>query len=155
MLQGMKIALAILLIILAVLACGCTSTAPAESSCPVIPVTTAVTAIPDLTGNWTGPMKGYDEGTGFTDYPDLTMMLSVTEQHDRFFSGYLVFTSTSDKEESESVAGVIGRDGKTLTMVEKGGGYNTGVILSEDEIELTYVNDGTPYSIAVDSFRRV
>ncbi len=150
----MKIAFAILLVIIAVLACGCTSTAPAESSCPVIPVTN-VTAIPDLTGNWTGPMKGYDEGTGFTDYPDLTMRLTVTEQHDRIFSGYLVFTYKSSEKESESVAGVISRDGRTLTMVEKGGGYNTGIILSNDEIELTYVNDGTPYSIAVDSFRRV
>ena len=40
-------------------------------------------------------------------------------------------------------------------MVEKGGGYNTGLILSKDEIALTYVHDATPYSVAADSFKRV
>jgi hypothetical protein len=151
----MKIAFPILMVVLVILACGCTATAPAVPASPVVPAAPAVNAITDLTGNWTGPMKGYDEGTGFTDYPTMTMMLTVTEQHDRLFSGQLVFNYTSGEKGSTDVAGLISRDGRTLTMVEDGGGYNTGLILSKDEIELTYVNDGTPYSIALDSFRRV
>jgi hypothetical protein len=151
----MKIPFTILLVILAVLACGCSTTAPAVPASPVLPGTPVATAIPDLTGNWTGPVKGYDEGSGFTNYPNVTMSLMVTEQRDRFFSGYFVFRQKSGEESSTGVAGVISRDGRTLTMVEKGGGYNSGVILSSDEIELTYVHDVTPYSVAVNSFKRV
>jgi hypothetical protein len=153
--QRMKIEFTILMVILAVLACGCTAIAPPAPPGPVIPETTAVTALPDLTGNWTGLMKGYDERTGFTDYPDMTMILTVTEQRDRLFIGYLVFTYTGGEGSSTDIAGVIGRDGRTLTIVEKDSGYSFGTILSHDEIELTYVTDTTPYSIAVDSFKRV
>jgi len=151
----MKIAFTILMVILAVLACGCTAPAPSAPASPVIPETAAAHAIPDLTGNWTGPMKGYDERTGFTDYPNMTMSLTVTEQRDRLFSGYLVFKYKSGNESSTVVAGAISRDGRTLTIVEKDDGYSFGTILSHDEIELTYVTDTTPYSIAVDSFKRV
>jgi hypothetical protein len=100
-------------------------------------------------------MKGYDEGTGFSDYPNLTMTLTVIEQHDRIFSGYVTFRTLSGEESRSGIAGAISRDGQTLTMVEEGSGYNTGIILSRDEIELTYINDGTPYSVAIDSFKRV
>ncbi len=151
----MKIAFTLLLVTLAVLACGCMATAPAVPATPATTGTTTVTVIPDLTGNWTGPMKGYDEGTGFTDYSNMTINLTVTEQRDRIFSGNLVFTYTSGEEGSVDIAGVIGRDGRTLTMVERGAGYCFGTILSNDEIELTYVHDATPFSIAVDSFKRV
>jgi hypothetical protein len=151
----MKITFIILLVILAVLACGCTATAPAVPATPVTPEVITMNALPSLIGNWTGPLKGYDEGTGFTDYPNLTISLTVTEQRDRFFAGYLVFKYKNGGEDSSDVAGVISRDGRTLTMVEKGGGYNTGMILSKDELELTYANADTPYGIAVDSFKRV
>jgi hypothetical protein len=151
----MKISLTILVVILAVLACGCTATTPEVPASPVTPDTKTMQAIPDLTGNWTGPLKGYDERTGFTNFPNMTMSLTVTEQHDRLFTGYLTFVYTGGEKSSTDVAGAIGRDGRTLTIVEKDSGYSFGTILSDDEIELTYVTDATPYSIAVDSFRRV
>ena len=46
----------------------------------------------------------------------------MTGQRDRFFSGYFVFKIKSGEELSTDVAGVISRDGRSLTMVEKGGG---------------------------------
>ena len=39
-------------------------------------------------------------------------------------------------------------------MTEKGGGYCFGDVLGQDEIELTYMQDGSPYSIAIDSLKR-
>jgi hypothetical protein len=151
----MKITLTILMVILAVVASGCTSPAPAVPATPVSHETTAVQAIPDLTGNWTGPMKAYDEGIGFNNVPNMTMMLTVTEQRGRIFSGHLVFSYTNGEKGSTDIAGAIGHDGRTLTIVEKDNGYSFGTILSNDEIELTYANAATPYSIAIDSFRRV
>ncbi|MFA4848970.1 MAG: hypothetical protein WC626_04510 [Methanoregula sp.] len=157
----MKTAFTILILILAVLACGCTATTPAVPATPVVPITpiipgtTAVNAVPNLIGNWTGPMKGYDEGIGFNDYSNLTMNLTVTEQRDRIFTGYLVYKYKSGEQGSTAFAGAIGKDGRTLTMVEKDYGYCFGTILSNNEIELTYMSEATPYSIAIDSFKRI
>ena len=145
----MKIAFTILLLVLAVLASGCTTATPSGS-----PVQTPVTTLPNLTGNWTGPMKGYDEREGFTDHPYLTAVLTVSEQHGRVFSGFITFRSNST-ESTDEFAGVIGRDNRTLTIAEHGGGYCTGEVLSPDEIELIYMQDGSPYSISIDSFKRV
>jgi hypothetical protein len=145
----MKTAFTILVLILAVLASGCTIATPA-----VPPVQTTETALPNLTGNWTGPMKGYDEREGFTDHPYLTAVMTVSEQHGRIFSGFITFRSNST-ESTDEFAGVIGRDNRTLTIAEHGGGYCTGEVLSKDEIELIYMQDGSPYSISIDSFKRV
>lgn len=154
----MKTAFTLLIVVLTVLACGCTAVSPSKTS-PVPPETPArspglTASLPDLTGTWTGPMQGYDERTGFTDYPDLKIALVVSEQHGRLFSGYLRFNESGNETTSE-IAGAIGRDNRSLTVTEQGGGYSMGEVLSKDEIELTYMQDGTPYSIAVDSFKRV
>jgi len=144
----MKTAFTILLLI-AVLASGCTTATPA-----VPPVQTVVTTLPNLTGNWTGPMQGYDEREGFTDHPFLTAVMTISEQHGRVFSGFIVFRSNST-ESTDEFAGVIGRDNRTLTIAEHGGGYSSGEVLAPDEIELIYMQDGSPYSISIDSWRRV
>jgi len=39
--------------------------------------------------------------------------------------------------------------------VEKDSGYTRGEILSQEEIELTYCDAVTPYSVAIDSLKRV
>jgi hypothetical protein len=110
--------------------------------------------IPDLTGTWAGPMTGYDEGAGFSDYSNATMQFIVTDQKDRIFAGQLLFT-INGTQESIGVAGVIAPDGKSFVMAEKDNGYTIGRILSKDEIELTYLHDATPYSAAIDTLRRV
>src|SRR5512137_3183809 len=152
----MKIAFIPLLLILAVLAGGCMAVSPAAPAPPaspvVSPVATAAPAIPNLTGIWTGPMQGYDEGTGFSDYPSLTVSMIVSGQHGRIFAGDFLFRENGTETRSP-FAGAVGRDGRTLWITERNGGYCFGEILAADEMELTYMEDGSPYSIAVDSFR--
>ena len=149
----MKTILALLVVIIAVLVCGCTASAPSGTAASPSVITTA-SALPNLTGTWTGPMQGYEEKTGFTNYPDLTLVLTVTEQHGRLFSGHITFTENGTQSMS-GIAGVIGRDNRTFTFVEKDGGYSSGEMVGPDEIEITYLKDSTPYSAAVDSFKRV
>lgn len=99
-------------------------------------------------------MQGYDEGTGFTDYPNLTLVFAVTEQHGRLFSGHITFTENGTQSVTE-MAGVIGRDNRTFTLVEQDGGYSFGEMLGPDEMDMTYLKDGGQYSVAVNSFKRV
>jgi hypothetical protein len=148
----MRSILCLLIVILAVLASGCTSSVPAPTL--VVQTTASAPVIPDLTGTWAGSMSGYDEGIGFTDYANETMTFIVTDQKDRIFSGRLVFTYNGTQE-SVGVAGVISRDGRSLTMTEKDNGYTFGQILPDNEIELTYLHDTTPYSAAIDTLKRV
>ncbi len=154
----MKTAFTILLIIIAVIACGCTAASPAAPVSPSVPAAVpaekTVPYIPNLTGTWTGPMQGYDQGTGFSDYPALGVKMTITEQKGRVFAGHIVFT-TNGTESVSGFAGAIGRDGRTLSISEEAGGYCTGEVVGEDEIELVYMEDGSPYSIAIDSFKRV
>ncbi len=139
----MKAALSFLILILFVFLAGCTGTAPAQTT----------PSLPNLTGTWSGPMEGYDEGTGFTDYRDLALAMVVEEQHGRLFSGYFRLTSNSTVSDLY-FAGAVGRDNKTLTITEREGGYCLGEVLGPDEIELTYMQDGSPYSIAIDHLKR-
>jgi hypothetical protein len=159
--RRMKNAGIVLLVILAVAACGCTAASPSLSSVsPAAPSATtlgtlaASPAMPDLTGNWTGPMEGYDEGVGYTTYPTFRAVMQVTEQHGRIFSGTFEFIPLNGTVARSEFAGAVGRDGRTLTLVEQAGGYCTGEILGPDEIELTYTDDNKPFSIAIDTFRR-
>jgi len=152
--RGMKTALILFGVILAALACGCMAAAPAATAPAATPAQPLAVAIPNLTGTWTGPMQGYDERSGFTDYPFLTVAITITEQHGRLFAGDIVFAENGTVKKS-GIAGAVGRDGRTLSITEKDGGYCTGEVLGPDEIELIYLQDGSPYSIAIDSFKRV
>lgn len=144
----MKIVFALLVIIF-LLASGCTS-APQQSYLDV----SVTPSTRDLVGNWTGPMTGYDEGTGFTDYNSVPMTLVIAEQQGRIFTGYIAL-NLDNAPSRVPVAGVIGREGKTFSFLEKGYGYATGEIIGPDEIELTWLHDGSPYGVAIDSLRRI
>lgn len=146
--MSMKIALTILIVILAVLACGCTT----EQQATVPPAQTTP-AIPDLVGTWTGPMQGYDENGGFTDYGGRPMSMVVTEQQGRIFAGQIQLT-WGNKTYSTPMTGIIASNGKTFSMVEKDNGYTTGEIVSADTIELTWRKDSTPFSAALDTLKR-
>lgn len=153
----MKPAFIALLLILALLTAGCTSPAPAvpaPATTPAAPAATPASAIPALTGTWAGPTEGYREGTGFYNATGSdAVALVVSEQHGRIFAGHLGFRVNGTVQTKE-IAGAIGRDGRTLTIVEKGGGYSAGTI-SPDGIELTYMLDSPAYSIAIDSLKKV
>ena len=149
----MKIVLTTLVLVLALLASGCTSTAPAPAATPATtaPAAPPVPATPDLRGTWTGTMLGYEEGTGFTDYNRLPITMVVTEQKERLFAGHLKF---GNKTETLAIAGVISRDGRTFALVENVNGYTTGELTGTDTMELTHVDDSDPYSVALDTLKR-
>ena len=146
---NMKVMLCASVLILAVLICGCT-TAPQENTS-----TAAAAATPSLLGNWTGTMNAYEHGVGYNDYAGYNMTMKVTEQKGRIFSGEFLFTNQSGILSSNTCAGVIGRDGKTLTMVEDGGGHSSGSVVATGEIELIYSNGNDPFEIAIDSLKKV
>lgn len=149
----MKIAATALLLILAVIACGCTSQVPAAA--PVVTHTDGSSQTPpDLRGTWIGLTAGYEAGAGFTNYGNTTMSMIVTEQQGRIFAGTFVFGSGNGTE-TIPFSGVIGRDGKSLTIPQKTGGYSFGGIIAPGEIELVYVNDGTHYSSSIDTLKKV
>jgi len=143
----MKHLVFLLILIIAVLIAGCTTAAPSTGT-----TTTPVT--PDLTGNWTGSMTGYINGTGNVAYPPGSMTVTIRNQTGRVFSGTMVFTENTGPAEIKKFAGVIGRDGKTLTIANEGGGYDTGSIISRDELEFVYTYDGEPFIITIDSLKR-
>lgn len=152
----MKTAISVLILILVLLSSGCTSaSAPATPVPSATPSPMIVAAIPDLTGTWTGPMKGFDEYAGFTSYPNFTVEIHITQQQGRLFTGTIVFMPKDGKVASTGIGGAISEDGKTFSMVEKEWGYSTGRIIGKNEVEITYLNDHTPYSVAIDSFKRV
>jgi len=136
------------ILILAILICGCTTTTQEGN--------TAVAGTPDLVGNWTGTMKSYDYGMGFNDYAGYTMTLAVIEQQDRVFSGEVSFTAQNGTPiwGVTPCAGVIGRDGKEITIVENEGGYSFGSLIAPDEMEIIYADGRDPFSIAIDSLKK-
>ena len=144
----MKYLIFVAILIVAVLLAGCTTAAPSTGTTPAAGTT-------DLTGNWTGSMTGYNQDTGYISSPIGSMKMTVANQTGRVFSGTMVFAGNNGPDETITFAGVIGRDGKTLTFTNEGGGYDTGSILSNNELELVYAYDGKPFIITIDSLKRV
>ncbi|OPY36387.1 MAG: hypothetical protein A4E35_01926 [Methanoregula sp. PtaU1.Bin051] len=140
----------ITLIILTLITCGCTTSAP--YSPPSGPKD--LPAVFDLTGTWAGTMTGYDNGIGFNDHAGGTITLVIAEQHGRIFAGNLTVVENGKIIFSSEVAGAVGRDGRTLTIVQESG-YSTGEITGTDTLELIYVNDAEQFSVAIDTLRRV
>jgi hypothetical protein len=104
-------------------------------------------SVPDLIGNWTGPGEGYQNGTGYLAKNEagiLTMMIS--EQKGRLFTGNLIINASSEHKVlspmTEAFSGVIGLDNRTLYIAEYDRGYDIGTIISDDQVELCYLEDG-------------
>jgi hypothetical protein len=80
--------------------------------------------------------------------------IDVTEQKDRLFTGNISYTLNGTKV-VEGFAGAIGLDNKTFYIAEFKEGYDYGAIISGDEIELIYLQDGTMGWASTDEFHRV
>lgn len=143
-----KIIWIIPLVLLAILlASGCTSAS--QPAAPVVPVT------PDLTGTWTGTMQGYKETKGFEDFSRDSITMVVTEQKGRIFSGNFRFVINGTTHDV-AMAGVIGNDGRTISLVENSNGYTFGEITGNNEIQLTHLDDDEPsFSVALDTLKKV
>lgn len=157
----MKIPGIAILVIAIALVAGCT-TAPQQPAQGAAPQGTPVlapppgqqAAIPNLTGTWTGTIQAYEEGTGFTDYAGSAMSMVVTGQQGRLFAGHFVFNITGTRQEV-TMAGAIGGDGRTVSLVENANGYTFGVLTDPDTIELTHLDDKElKFGVAIDTLKR-
>ena len=129
------------LILLAFLAMGlCTAQVPKAQ-------------VPNLVGNWTGFENGYFASNGsYKLLGNLSVNLAIAEQTDRFFTGNLMFPSENGA--TEDLSGVIGLDNKTLYIAEFKEGYDLGEIISDNEIELIYLQDGEMGGTYIDKLHR-
>ncbi|WP_292367719.1 hypothetical protein [Methanoregula sp. UBA64] len=140
----MKLLPVFLLVLVSAACAGCTApdTAPP-----------AATAVPNLTGTWNGSLAGYIEGIGYIAANN-TISLNITTQQGRIFDGAISVVETNGSVSVRHIAGVIGRDGKHVTVVQSDTGYDFGTIVSGNELEFVYVSDEKPAKVVIDSFVR-
>lgn len=118
----------------------------------LVTVGLSVAEIPNLVGNWTGSYGGFEKGAGYLeDNKTGALNMTISDQKGRSFTG-----NFSDIEQwKEGFSGIIAWDNKTLYIAEYDKGYAIGTILSNDAIELTYLEDGEKAGAFIDQFHRV
>ncbi len=134
----MKIALTILVvIILAVLVCGCTT--QVQQAPPVPPTAPANTAIPDVTGVWKGPSVGYIVNEGWINYPTTTF--NITTQKGQVFIGKKEYESLDGKMYYETFTGLVTPNGE-FYQIDSIKGFSIGKLTTPDTLELNYLEEG-------------
>jgi hypothetical protein len=111
--------------------------------------------VPNLLGKWTGVESWYgkvNESTKLIE--DKSLNLTVEEQKDRLFTGNLTYMENGTKI-GEGFSGAIGLDNKTLYIAEFKEGYDLGTIISNDDIELIYLEDGKMGGAEIDRLHRI
>jgi hypothetical protein len=121
----------LIVVILAVLACGHTAFTPPTTQSATLPKVSHNTAIPNITGTWIGTMQGYEQNTGFSDYHNETMTVFITRRQGRIFSVNYAWMSNGTTV-TEGFAGVIGAGGRTISTAEENKGDSSGIMLSEN-----------------------
>lgn len=113
----------------------------------------SVASVPNLVGNWTGSFESYANGTGYVNAPIGALTMTISEQKGRLFTGNLSANFSSIKR-TKAFSGIIALDNKTLYVAEYDMGYDIGIILSNDIIELDYLTDGANGEASIDTFHR-
>ncbi|MDD1729459.1 MAG: hypothetical protein LUQ50_10350 [Methanospirillum sp.] len=139
----MKIACAILIIILGVLGFSVLATA-AETKA------TTPDSIPNLTGTWKGTSSGYMVGTGFTED---TMTYTITEQNGQAFIGFKEYFFKGQELGIENFAGIITDEG-TIYIVDIPGGQVVGKLIGSDQMNLNSFNDGEETYVFISILKR-
>ncbi len=112
--------------------------------------------LPNLIGNWTSAphadllAEGLVEPAG-----NYGTNMTIVDQYDRYFKGSVIYWLRNGTELTEGFAGVIGFDNTTLYIAEFGSGYNLGRMISDDEMELAYIEDGENGMVTIDRFIRI
>ncbi len=116
---------------------------------------TCAAQVPNLIGNWTGYQNAYTvEDGSYKLMENLSISINISEQKDRLFKGNLSYT-LNGKEITEGFAGAIGPDNKTLYIAESIKGYDLGTIISDNEIELIYLQDGAQGWASIEKLHRI
>jgi hypothetical protein len=110
---------------------------------------------PDLIGNWVGSENGYYGVVGAYKLSQNTSVnLTIVEQKDRLFKGNITYMLNGTAI-TESLAGVIGLDNKTFYIAELKEGYDLGTIISDNEVELIYLQDGAQGWASTERLQRI
>ena len=111
--------------------------------------------IPDLVGNWTGTGPGYNEEAGYVGEGNYGILnFSIAEQRGRLFNGEMNY-QVNGTDVVEGFVGAIGADNKTFYIAEYVSGHDLGTVISDDEIEVIYIQDGEQAEIFVNRLYRV
>lgn len=111
--------------------------------------------VPNLVGNWTGLGTGYYTDNGsYKMNENGSISYTITEQKDRLFKGNITYV-LNGTEIVECFAGAVGLDNKTLYLAEYDKGYDIGTIISSDEIEFIYIEDGDSGWAAINKLHRI
>ena len=111
--------------------------------------------VPNLVGKWSGVESWYgkvNESTKLIE--DKSLNLTVEEQKDHLFTGNMTYIENGTKV-VEGFSGAIGLDNKTLYIAEFKEGYDLGTIISNDDIELIYLEDGKMGGAEIDRLHRI
>jgi hypothetical protein len=112
--------------------------------------------IPDLLGKWTGLESWYGKVNGSAKLTEnQSLNVTVLEQKNRLFAGNLTYKLENGTEIVEGFAGAIGPDNKTLYIAEFNEGYDLGTIISDEEIELIYLQDGKMAQTTIGRLHRI
>ena len=138
----MKTILTIILVILAVLISGCTTTAPTitpltTTSSPQSVSTNAV--IPDVTGLWIGTGTGYTTIDDFYYYPK--NIFNISKQKGQVFVGRKEYPRSDGKTYYENFSGIVTMNGEVYEA-DSNGGFSLGRLTSPNTMELNYLEEG-------------
>jgi hypothetical protein len=116
--------------------------------------------IPNLAGNWTGSFEGYENGMGYVNANETgTFTMMISEQTGRLYAGNFSLNVSSNPKDlrmkTEGFSGIIALDNKTLYMAEYDSGYDIGTVISNDTIELDYLEDGQNAGAFIEIFHRM
>jgi hypothetical protein len=111
--------------------------------------------VPILLGNWTALGNGWHVENGSTQLTEnQSLSVTISEQKDRLFAGNMTYVENGT-EVVEGFAGAIGLDDKTLYIAESNSGYDLGTIISDNDIELIYLQDGKMGDLEIEKLHRI
>ena len=111
--------------------------------------------VPNLLGKWAGVESWYgkvNESTKLIE--DKSLNLTVEGQKDHLFTGNMTYIENGTKI-VEGFSGAIGLNNKTLYIAEFKEGYDLGTIISNDDIENIYLEDGKMGGAEIDRLHRI
>ena len=139
---SMKIPLFLLLLVLAIVTCGCTDQAPDESPAPVTGTLQAHAenaSVPHIIGTWSGTGIGHIQNEGF--HQPAEVVFHFNEQNGYAFAGKKEYARPDGKIHSEAFSGVFSPGGDIM-ICDSGSGYTLGSFTGPDRMELRYAEDG-------------